>query len=170
MTGAGARARGGDEVSDYVREMRELIGHRPLMVVGAAAVILNHDDEILLVRRTDMPLWSLPVGVVEVGESVTAGLKREVMEETGLTVVSAEPMALFSGPGQRLQYPNGDIVQSTTTVFLVRQWKGEPRPDNVETSDVRFFPTDALPDDVLPLHRQRLAHLEQYDGEFMLLE
>ncbi len=63
-------------------------------MVGIGAVIVE-DRRVLLVRRGHEPLkghWSLPGGVLEVGESLHAGLVREVREETGLTV---EPIELI---------------------------------------------------------------------------
>ena len=157
-------------MSDYIREMRELIGQRPLLVVGAAAIIVNDADEILLVRRTDMPYWALPAGALEIGETIFEALRREVREETGLEVLEAEPMGVYSGPKQRFTYPNGDEIQNLTLAFLVRRWEGKPKPDGIETSDVRFFPLTDLPDDMLPLHRDRLEGYYRYEGRFLLLE
>jgi len=57
-------------------------------VVGVGAVIV-HRGEVLLVRRAHPPLegeWSLPGGVLEVGEKLRDGVAREVREETGLEV------------------------------------------------------------------------------------
>jgi len=59
---------------------------RPIVAVGA--VILD-GDRVLLVKRGQEPLkgaWSLPGGVVEIGEALDAALAREVLEETGLRV------------------------------------------------------------------------------------
>ncbi len=59
---------------------------RPFASVGAVIV---EDGRVLLVQRGQPPLqgqWSLPGGAVEVGETLSAALQREVLEETGLVV------------------------------------------------------------------------------------
>ncbi len=63
-------------------------------IVGVGAVIL-HEDRVLLVKRGQAPLegeWSLPGGVLELGESLEAGLRREIFEETALVV---EPLSVL---------------------------------------------------------------------------
>ena len=58
-------------------------------IVGVGAVVLAEGGRIVLVRRRYEPLageWSLPGGVVEVGETLEAAVAREVLEETGLDV------------------------------------------------------------------------------------
>lgn len=60
----------------------------PQPLVGVGGVILE-GGKVLLVRRAHEPLrgeWSLPGGVVEVGEKLTEALRREIREETGLAV------------------------------------------------------------------------------------
>jgi 8-oxo-dGTP diphosphatase len=66
--------------------MKRHYPEQPLVGVGA---VIFRGDEVLLVRRGQEPqkgALSLPGGLVEVGESLTAALHREVLEETGLTV------------------------------------------------------------------------------------
>jgi ADP-ribose pyrophosphatase YjhB (NUDIX family) len=62
-------------------------------LVGVGAVIVN-DERVLLVQRGTEPMkgrWSIPGGLVELGETLADGVRREVQEETGLAV---EPVAL----------------------------------------------------------------------------
>ncbi|MGA2050936.1 MAG: NUDIX hydrolase [Terracidiphilus sp.] len=63
-------------------------------LVGVGAVVVDK-GRVLLVRRGREPLkghWSLPGGMLELGESLEAGVIREITEETGLTV---EPLQLI---------------------------------------------------------------------------
>lgn len=64
----------------------------PILAVGA---VVFDADSVLLVRRTNAPLageWSLPGGVVELGETLQQAVVREVLEETCLTV---EPLVML---------------------------------------------------------------------------
>jgi ADP-ribose pyrophosphatase YjhB (NUDIX family) len=66
-------------------------------LVGVGAVVVDN-GRVLLVRRGREPLkgqWSLPGGLVELGESLTAGVAREVLEETGLIVEPVELVELL---------------------------------------------------------------------------
>jgi 8-oxo-dGTP diphosphatase len=66
-------------------------------LIGVGAVVVDR-GRVLLVRRGTEPLrgqWSLPGGLVEVGEALTAALVREVCEETGLIVEVVELIELI---------------------------------------------------------------------------
>jgi 8-oxo-dGTP diphosphatase len=79
----------------------------PLMGVGAVVI---RDGRVLLVRRGKEPLkghWSLPGGMLELGESLMDGVIREVREETGLTVEPVELVELLDRihrDGERVRY------------------------------------------------------------------
>jgi ADP-ribose pyrophosphatase YjhB (NUDIX family) len=78
-------------------------------LVGVGAVVVK-DSKVLLVRRGREPLkghWSLPGGLIEVGESLEAGVVREVKEETGLIVEPIELVELLDRihrDGDRVRY------------------------------------------------------------------
>jgi len=152
----------------YLENLRSRVGTQPILLPGVRAIILNELGEVLLQRRTDMALWGLPSGSVELDETALDALVREVSEETNLEVRQAEPMALYSGPSQRFTYPNGDEIQCFSVAFIVRDWTGEPRADGVEGSEVRFWPLGALPPDLVPIHARTLDDFKQYDGRFLL--
>ncbi|WP_354641080.1 NUDIX domain-containing protein [Kitasatospora camelliae] len=58
----------------------------PLHSVSVAGVVVREDGDVLVIRRADNSTWEPPGGVLELGESVEAGVCREVMEETGVEV------------------------------------------------------------------------------------
>lgn len=69
---------------------------RPL--VGVGAVILSASGEVLLVKRRHEPLagqWSLPGGMLELGETLEAGVAREIEEETGLLISVGPVVEVF---------------------------------------------------------------------------
>jgi ADP-ribose pyrophosphatase YjhB (NUDIX family) len=78
-------------------------------LIGVGAVVVN-EGRVLLVRRGAEPLkgqWSIPGGLVELGESLTSGVVREVQEETGLTVEPVELIELLDRihrEGERVRY------------------------------------------------------------------
>lgn len=80
---------------------------RPIVGVGA---LIFDAGRVLLVRRGHAPMkgeWSLPGGGLEVGETLAEGVKREVLEETGLEI---EPLALVDVV-DRIAHDDGGRVQ-----------------------------------------------------------
>ena len=66
-------------------------------IIGVGAVIIR-EDRVLLVRRATEPLkgeWSVPGGVLELGEKLRDGIRREVLEETGLEVEPGDVLDVF---------------------------------------------------------------------------
>lgn len=59
----------------------------PRHSVSVAAIITDAQNQVLLIQRRDNRNWEPPGGVLELGESIEGGLRREVAEETGATVV-----------------------------------------------------------------------------------
>jgi 8-oxo-dGTP diphosphatase len=81
-------------------------------IVGVGAVVV-HQDRVLLIQRGHEPSkgnWSLPGGVLELGESLTEGVVREVEEETGIKVEVIELIELIDRV-QKHQTPEGERVR-----------------------------------------------------------
>lgn len=67
-------------------------------MLGVGALIFDEANRILLVQRGGEPLkgwWSLPGGVLETGETLNEGVRREVLEETGLVVEPVYMLTIF---------------------------------------------------------------------------
>jgi len=67
-------------------------------IVGVGAVVLYEKARVVLVQRGHEPLageWSLPGGVVEIGETLESAVAREILEETGLTVTVGPVVEVF---------------------------------------------------------------------------
>jgi 8-oxo-dGTP diphosphatase len=78
-------------------------------LVGVGAVIV-HEGRVLLVKRGTEPAkgqWSIPGGLIEIGESLSSAVVREVLEETGLVVEPVELIELLDRihrDGERVRY------------------------------------------------------------------
>lgn len=110
---------------------------------AALALILSDDEsQVLLVKRYDVPVWVLPGGGIDPGETPEAAVVREVYEETGFTVAILSKSAEYS-PVNRLASP--------TFLFKCRILDGTCRSSS-ETKEVSFFPLERLPPAFFFLH------------------
>jgi len=123
---------------------------------SVAAIIPNDDGHVLLQRRSDNGLWGLPGGGVEIGESVSTAIVREVQEETGLTVMIERLVGVYSDPRfQVVRYGDGNVVHYINTLFVCRIVGGTLQTCE-ETLDLQFFDPAHLPEGMLLSHRIRV--------------
>lgn len=141
----------------YVLNLRQSIGSQQLIVVGAAAVVLKQ-QQLLLVKRTDNLLWGLPAGSKELTEDLQTTAIRELNEETGLVGQDPKLLTVVSGVGMQYTYPNGDQIDSVTTVYQLTA-TGELRADQNETSAAKFFSLAELPLKLTPITQRILNQL-----------
>ena len=145
---------------DYLLELRKLVGHRPLLMIGAAVLIVDEQNRLLLMKRSDSGCWGPPGGAVELGEVVETAARREVREETNLELGEMSLFGVFSGPELFYVYPNGDEVYNVTIVYLTRDWRGEVRLNSEHTS-WRWFAPEDMPEAISPPIRPVLAQFVQ---------
>jgi len=67
----------------------------PRHSVSVAAVITDDHGRALLIQRRDNKRWEPPGGVLELGETIEEGLRREVREETGLDIVPGQLTGVY---------------------------------------------------------------------------
>jgi ADP-ribose pyrophosphatase YjhB (NUDIX family) len=127
----------------FILELREKIGHDLLWLTGITGVVLDDAGQVLLVRRADNGRWSLVAGILEPGEQPAVGLLREIQEETAVEAEIERLVSIDSMPPS--SYPNGDQVQFLDLCFRCRPTGGEPRVNDDESLDVRWWPVDDLP-------------------------
>lgn len=129
------------------------------LVVVAFAVVRDHREQVLLVRRSDDGNWELPGGQVEVGETVSAAVIREVAEESGITIDITGVSGIYSDPTHIVVYTGGARQQCALCFHAhpdppVQQ----PRPDQDETVEAAWFtPAEARGLTLHPDVRRRLT-------------
>ena len=135
---------------EYIPYLRNLVGHREIRATGVTALIINEKEEVLLEKRSDNSLFSLPGGALDRDETIYEGRLREIKEETGLTLEEGTLFQIISPNRNKVTYPNGDITDYTNFIFLFKvQSKDCPlnREHDKESLYLKFYPIDDLPEE-----------------------
>src|SRR5271165_4014054 len=134
-------------------------------IIGVGAVIID-GGRVLLVRRATEPLkgeWSVPGGMLELGEKLRDGVRREVLEETGLVVEPGEVLdvfdSIFTDDLGRTEY------HYVLVDYLCRSTSGEATA-GTDVSDVKWVSENDLPalglrDSIQQVVRKGLARSRQ---------
>ena len=118
---------------------------RPNRPIGVGVLaLIERDGGLLMERRSDCGRWGFVGGEIEVEESLEEGLRREVLEETGLVVVDEELFAVFPGPSRVVRYPDGNVVRLLTFVYRARVEDFGPLRRSEESEELRFFRREEL--------------------------
>ena len=135
------------------------------LVPAASAVITDNEGKILLHRRSDNDLWALPGGTMEIGESISETVVREVKEETGLDVVIERLVGIYTKPKHLVAFSDGEVRQEFSICFACRTVGG-----NVTISDESLEASFFAPEEMsrLAMHesiRLRIKHFLQYNPQ-----
>lgn len=151
---------------NYVKDLRKLVGIRPLILPGSVVLILNEKNELLLQHRTDGG-WGLPGGLMELGESLEETARREVKEETGLDIGELTLVNVFSGSDYFFKVSNGDELYSVTAVYATKDVSGKLEVDATESVEVQFFKLNELPDGLTDEYKNYITpYINQLKKEF----
>lgn len=128
------------------------------LIPAASAVVADPQGRILLARRRDNTLWTVPGGAMEPGETIEDTAVREVAEETGVQVEITGLVGIYSNPRHVVEYADGEVRQQFSVCFSARPTSGVPTASD-ETSEVRYFdPSDLARLDMHPSIRLRIEH------------
>lgn len=146
-------------ISDYLKVLRERIGHDLVLLPSVAVLIWDDDGRLLLMREARTGRWQTIGGMVDPDEPPADAARREALEESGLTVHLQRIRAALGGPGYRVHYPNGDLCAYVPTVFDAVVEPGSPAGpvDADEVAELRWFAPDRIAElDLDPLNRHLL--------------
>lgn len=137
----------------YIRELRKLVGHAPILMPTACVLVINEKNEILLEHRRDSDSWGYPGGCMELFEEVEETARREVREETGIECGQMALFALKSGEARHYFYPNGDEVSIIEAVYVCHDFTGELKAQENEVTELGFFDYAHLPENLSRMNR-----------------
>jgi len=146
-------------MTTYLKWLRDRVGTEPVILVYATALIRDHEGKVLFQHRGDFPIWGLPGGLLEPGETIIQTLAREAREETGYEIAPRRFVGLYTSPDYTVHYRNGDLVQQVTACFECGITGGDCRPDGHESLAQEFLtPAQAPP--MFPWYEQMLRDAE----------
>lgn len=126
--------------------------------VSVAGVIADDHGRALLIQRADNHRWEPPGGVLELGESITDGLRREVREETGLDVEPTALTGVYKNMNRgivalvfRCKITGGDLT--TTDEASAFRWAADTEIADLMDQAYAVRVIDALSGDHLPAVR-----------------
>ncbi|BAX96080.1 NUDIX hydrolase [Mycobacteroides stephanolepidis] len=132
----------------------------PKHSVSVAGIVFDDDDRVLVIRRDDNGHWEAPGGVLELGESFEDGVRREVLEETGLEV-SVERLT-----GVYKNLTHGIVA----LVYRCRPVRGDTHP-TAEAREVRWMTRGQVEASMTPAFAVRVldafdvqVHSRAHDG------
>jgi ADP-ribose pyrophosphatase YjhB (NUDIX family) len=122
------------------------------LTLGVRIAVLDEAGQILLVRHTYAPGWTLPGGGVAKRETLREAAVRELREEAGII---ADEAPILHGMFSNERIFPGDHV----ACFVVRKFRRTEWLPNLEISEARFFPTGNLPEETTGGTRRRIKEL-----------
>lgn len=146
-------------ISDYLRRLRDRVGHDLVLLPSVAVLIWDDDGRLLLMREALTGRWQTIGGMVDPDESPWDAARREALEESGLTVRLDRIRAALGGPGYRVHYPNGDLCSYVSTVFdaAIDPGIAVGPVDEGEVAELAWFHPDEIAAlDLDPLNRHLL--------------
>ncbi len=111
----------------------------PTHSVSVAGIVVRDDGRVLVIKRDDNGHWEAPGGVLELDESFESGVRREVLEETGLAVTVERLTGVYKN------LTHGIVA----LVYRCRPAGGDPHPTE-EARETRWMTKDEVQSVMVP--------------------
>ncbi len=128
------------------------------LVPAASAIVTDKHGNILLERRSDNNLWALPGGVMELGESISQTIIREVKEETGLDIAIDYVVGIYSDPNHIIAFSDGEVRQEFSICFACKIVGGTIHSNEESLEIALFKPWDIKDLSMTQSTRLRIEH------------
>ncbi|MBT2386954.1 NUDIX domain-containing protein [Streptomyces sp. ISL-11] len=129
------------------------------LVVAASAVVTDGRGRILLQRRRDNDLWSLPGGGMEMTDSLPGTAVREVKEETGLDVEITKLIGIYTDPRHVIAYSDGEVRRQFNVCFTARVVGGQLSISD-ESTELHFVHPEEIA--TLPMHHTQQLRIRHF--------
>jgi ADP-ribose pyrophosphatase YjhB (NUDIX family) len=149
----GKRAREGVRIPGVGRLLHAYWRFSRGLTLGVRTAVLDGRERVFLVRHTYARGWHFPGGGVEPGEAVLDAARRELREEARIELIGEPHLhgVFFNRNASRRDH---------VVVYVVREFRViEPKAPDREIAEARFFPLDALPQDLTRGTRERLREI-----------
>ncbi|MCH9811585.1 NUDIX domain-containing protein [bacterium] len=113
-------------------------------IVNSVLGVLFDGEKVVLTKRRDIPVWVLPGGAIDSGETAEEAILREIKEETGYEAKIEKKVALYTS--------NTRFIQPVYLFKLTAISKKESF-DRAEVKDMKAFALDALPRETVPFYK-----------------
>ena len=142
----------------------------PTHIVAVGGIVEDVDENILLVKTIDGG-WVFPGGQVEVGENLMDALCREIKEESGIEVVVAQMVGVYSNTGMYKWYDGVTDVPTKVMFDYVCKPVGGKLGTSEETTESGWIAKDKVLDMITaPAIRTRYQAYLDFDGQVRYME
>ena len=145
---------------DYIKRIRKLIGHEPMLIPHAVVILLDKDNKVLFEVRADDGFLDFPGGSVDMGEEVIEAAKRELYEETGLIADELELFDVYSGSITKYTYFNQDVIYGVDTFYVCKKYHGELKPQKEEVKELLFLDVNSINGKLSPRNKKVIEDIK----------
>ena len=145
---------------DYIKRIRKLIGHAPMLIPHAVVILFNEENKVLFEVRADDGYFDFPGGSVDMGEEVIETAKRELYEETGLIADELELFDVYSGPITKYTYFNQDVIYGVDTFYVCKKYHGELKPQKEEVKELLFLDINDINGKLSPRNKKVIEDIK----------